>query len=329
MTESIQTSAENPPTTRLQRRILAAEAALYDEYGIAVEESSVRLPSSGLRLRVLATGAGPDLVLLHGSTLTAAVWAPLLPALTGYRVHLVDLPGHGLSGPAFYRPGELRQAAVALIDDLLTALGCEAVVVLAHSVGGMYALWHTAARPGRISCLILAGAPGGALPGLRLRMPVSLLTVPVIGAAMLRAPAPRAAYRRLLVRGMGSSLPAAPRELIDVLRLSARQPESAASVASLHCAADRFRTPRPETVMTGAELARITAPALFVWGREDPFLAPATARPIIAQIPGAVLREVPGGHCPWLDDPAACGLLITEHLRDAGLAPASPRRAAP
>jgi pimeloyl-ACP methyl ester carboxylesterase len=305
------------PATRLERRIREAEAALYARYGIAVRESFAELASSGLRLRVLSAGAGPDLVLLHGSGLTSASWVPLLPALGGFRVRMVDLPGHGLSGPLRYRRGQARQAredAVTLVDDLLDALGLRTAPVIAHSVGGMYMLWHAAARPGRISCMVLA-APGGALPGMRVRVPLSLLTVPVLGRVMLRTPAPRLAYRALIARALGSALPAAPDEMLNALRFSARQAESAASVASLHRALDRFRVPAPETILTGSELGQVSVPTLFVWGGDDPYLTPAGARPWAAKIPGSVLREVPGGHAPWLDDPAGCARPVTDFLR--------------
>ena len=312
-------AASQPEATRLDRRIRQAEAALFARYGVAVEESFARL-GSGPRLRVLSAGAGPALVLLPGSALAAPVWAPWLGALGGYRAHLVDLPGHGLSDPVMYRPGQVREAALTLIDDLLAALGLETAAVIGHSVGGMYALWHAAARPGKISCLILAGAPAGALPGLRIRIPTSLLTVPVLGQAMLRMPSPRQAYRTLLTRAMGS-MPAATDELIDVLRLSARRPGSAASVTSLHRAVDLFHEPRPETTLTDSELGQVTVPVMFCWGRDDPFMSPRTARPSIAKIPRAVLHEIPGGHVPWLDDPVDCARLVTGHLRAAGLFP--------
>jgi pimeloyl-ACP methyl ester carboxylesterase/hemerythrin-like domain-containing protein len=317
-------AAKDGSATRAERQIRAAEAALYARYGIAVQESFADMGSSGLRLRVLSAGAGPDVVLLHAFPLTSASWAPLLPALEGYRVHLVDLPGHGLSGPVRYRRGQARQAredAVRLVDDLLAALGLRTAPIIGHSVGGMYALWHAAARPGTISRLILI-APGGALPGMRVRGPLRLLTLPVLGRVMLRAPAPRPAYRALIGRGMGSSLPAAPDELIDALRFSACQPHSAASVASLLRTLDRFGAPDPATVMTGGELAQVSVPALFLWGRGDPYLAPAAARPWVAKIPGAVLDELPGGHAPWLDDPASCARPIADFLRACGTGPA-------
>jgi pimeloyl-ACP methyl ester carboxylesterase len=36
--------------------------------------------------------------------------------------------------------------------------------------------------------------------------------------------------------------------------------------------------------------------------------------------PGAALHEVPGGHGPWLDDPAACAKLVADHLAATGFA---------
>jgi pimeloyl-ACP methyl ester carboxylesterase len=304
-------------TNRLDSHIAAAEEALYARYGVTVEQSQVTLPDSRSRVRVLSSGAGPDLVLVHGTALAAAAWAPWLTGLAGYRLHLVDMPGHGMSGPASYRQATARETGIAFIDDLLTALDLPSAPVVGHSVGGMYAMWHAAARPGRISRLILVGAPGGALPGVRLTLPVGLLTLPVLGPAMLRMPSPRRAYRGLLAHGMGSGIPAAPAELIDVLRLYARRPGSAATVGSQHRALDRFRVPRPETAMTAGELGRITVPALFCWGQGDPYLSPASARPLVGRIPRATLTEVAGGHAPWLDDPARCARLITDYLHSA------------
>jgi len=109
-------------------------------------------------------------------------------------------------------PGPLRPLALA------------AAPVVAHSLGGMFALWHAAARPGRIASLVAIGEPAVALPGVVVRMPLSLLTVPVLGEAVLRAPTPRPVYPRLLGQGLSpAAAAAAPDELIDVLRLAARR----------------------------------------------------------------------------------------------------------
>ena len=96
---------------------------------------------TGVRLRVLSSGSGRPVLLLHGVAGGAAAWAPLLEVLAGYRLHAVDLPGHGLSGPVAYRRREVRGHTVQLIDDLYDALALEPSPVVAHSLGGMFALW--------------------------------------------------------------------------------------------------------------------------------------------------------------------------------------------
>jgi pimeloyl-ACP methyl ester carboxylesterase len=307
----------------LEHRITDAETRLFARYGLWPEESFVSTGQAGVRLRVVSVGDGPPLVMLHGVTLAAGIWAPWLTELTGYRAHLVELPGHGLSGPVSYRPGAVRGHALALMDGLLDALGLATAPVVAHSLGGAFALWYAAARPERIASLVAIGEPAVALPGVRVRMPLSLLTVPGLSHAMLRSPSPRPVYRRLLGQGLSPDAAAAmPGELVDVLRLAARRPGNVRTVASLMHAIDRFRQPRADVVMTDAELGQITAPVMFCIGTADPFLSPAQARPSVAKIPGAILHEVSGGHGPWLDDPAGCAKLVTSHLAATGFAPA-------
>jgi pimeloyl-ACP methyl ester carboxylesterase len=78
-------------------------------------------------------------------------------------------------------------------------------------------------------------------------------------------------------------------------------------------AIDRFRRPRPESVLTSAELAAITTPTIFILGSDDPYLSIERARPSIDQIHGARLYEVPSGHAPWLVDAQHAAELIATH----------------
>jgi pimeloyl-ACP methyl ester carboxylesterase len=299
----------------LEQRIRNAEADLFRTVGAAVDESFLDLAQTGVRIRLLAHGSGRPLVLLHGVSLSAAAWAPLFTALPGWRVLAVDLPGHGLSDPAVYRHGEVRQRARTLIDDIFDALELDRAPVVGHSLGGMFALWCAAAGSERISRLIAIGEPAVALPGVRVRMPLSLLTVRGLGLAVLRTPSPRAIYRRLLAQGLGQAeVAAAPASLIDTFRLAARRPGNARTVSSLMHAIDRFRRPRPESVLTAAELRGITVPTMFIWGADAPYLSSEDARPSIEQIPEATLHEVPGGHGPWLVDAERSAELIHAHL---------------
>jgi pimeloyl-ACP methyl ester carboxylesterase len=217
---------------KLDHKIQEAETRLFARGGLQPEESFLDLYSVGVRLRVLSAGAGPPLVMLPGVSLVAAVWAPWLAGLAGYRALLVELPGHGLSGPVAYRPGAVRDHGLGLVDGLFDALGLATAPVLGHSLGGMLALWHAAARPGRIASLVAIGDPAVTLPGGTVRLPLSLLTVPVLGQAMLRTPTPRPAYRRLLGQGLSPVAAAAtPDELHDVLRLAVRRKPNAKTVA--------------------------------------------------------------------------------------------------
>jgi pimeloyl-ACP methyl ester carboxylesterase len=309
----------------LEHRIRSAEADLFDTVGAEVNESFLELARTGTRVRLLSHGSGPPLVLLHGVSLSAAAWAPLFTALSGRRLLAIDLPGHGLSDPDRYRRGQVRHRAHALIDDIFDALGLDAASVVGHSLGGMFALWYAAAGTERISRLIAIGEPAVALPGVRVRMPLSLLTVRGLGLAVLRSPSPRPVYRRLLAQGLGrAEVAAAPDSLIDALRLSARRPGNARTVSSLMHAIDHFRRPRPESVLTTSELRAIAVPTTFIWGAGAPYLTTDRARPSIDQIAGATLTEVPGGHGPWLADTKRSAQLIESHLAKQGAASTVP-----
>ncbi len=321
---NVATAAARPPRgtapsqisgMTLERRIRAAEADLFAGIAGEVEESFLSLPRTGLRVRVFRHGSGPPLILLHGVSLGAVVWAPLLDLLAHRRVIAVDLPGHGLSDPVSYRRGHVRQHARQLIDDLLDALELDHAPVVGHSLGGMLALWHAATGAERISRLVAIADPAVALPGVRVRMPLSLMTVRGVGLALLRSPSPPAVYRRLLAQGLGSAeVSGAPASMLEALRLSARRPENARTVASLMHAIDRFRRPRAESVLTPGELAAIRTPTVFIWGADDPYLAAEAASPSIARMPAATLHVLPGGHGPWLVDAGRVSELIDTHL---------------
>ena len=304
----------------LEERIRKAEADLFHTVGAKVDESFLDLANTRRRVRLLAGGSGPPLILLHGVSLSAASWAPLFTALPDRRLLAIDLPGHGLSDPASYRRGHVRQSAHQLIEDIFDALELDRAPVVGHSLGAMFALWYAATGTERISRLVAIGEPAVALPGARVRMPLSLLTLRGVGVAVLRSPSPGPLYRRLLARGLGpAETAAAPESLIDALRLSARRPGNARTVTSLMHAIDHFRRPRVESVLTNQQLAAIRTPTMFIWGTNAPYLSASRARPSIDQLPTSSLHEVPGGHGPWMVDTHRSADLIESHLTAATL----------
>ncbi|MEO6999900.1 MAG: alpha/beta hydrolase [Terracoccus sp.] len=125
------------------------------------------------------------LVLVHGSRLSAAQWAPQLPLLEGrVAVTLVDLPGHGAreaEGFTMARCAEVIHEAVSGVPT-----GDEPIVV-GHSLGGYAAMAYAAEHPVEPRGLVLAGCsttPTG--PGAALYRGVATLTDRLGPARMTR-----------------------------------------------------------------------------------------------------------------------------------------------
>ena len=100
-------------------------------------------------MHVEVRGAGPDLVLLHGWAMHGGVFAALCDRLSGqFRLHLVDLPGHGHS---LHSPVPLELDAVA--DNLARRLPRAAWV--GWSLGGLFALRVALRHPERVRALAM------------------------------------------------------------------------------------------------------------------------------------------------------------------------------
>ena len=106
-------------------------------------------------LHVETTGTGPPLILLHGWAMHSGVWGTIVAQLAQrFRVHAVDLPGHGRSAPA------ASYALDALTRSIATRFGGEreTLTLLGWSLGGLLALRWASLQPGRIARLVLVGS---------------------------------------------------------------------------------------------------------------------------------------------------------------------------
>jgi pimeloyl-ACP methyl ester carboxylesterase len=100
-------------------------------------------------------GSGEPLLLLHGTTSSRQIWAPLLPTLVKHAdVIAVDLPGHGDSPPSSYSPPDWAKE----VADLLDRLGLARIAAMGHSAGGWTAL--ELAKAGRATAVV-ALTPAG------------------------------------------------------------------------------------------------------------------------------------------------------------------------
>jgi magnesium chelatase accessory protein len=103
-------------------------------------EASRFLEVDGIRWHYQQVGAGPALLLVHGTGGATSSWHHCLAALArSYAVTAIDLPGHGFTRvPAavdtrndVYSLGGMARA----VSSLLRAIGVEPVVVAGHSAG--------------------------------------------------------------------------------------------------------------------------------------------------------------------------------------------------
>lgn len=237
-------------------------------------------------------GAQPALLLTHGYSATAEMWAPNLAALSADRKVITwDIRGHGRSDaptdPASYSEELSVADMAALLDE--AGPGTEKAVIGGLSLGGYLSLAFHLAHPDRVVGLVLCDTG----PGYRRDEPRAEWN------AMAARWADDFDKRGLAALGAGAEVRASHHR----------------SAAGLALAARGILAQRDARVLES--LSAIKVPTLIVVGAEDkPFLAAADM--MAAKIPGAtkvVLADA--GHAANIDQPDAFNAVVLEFL--AGL----------
>jgi pimeloyl-ACP methyl ester carboxylesterase len=238
-----------------------------------------------------ATGEGADPVLyVHGVPNTGRVWAPFLERTGGLAP---DLPGFGQSAKpndfAYTIAGYTRWLGAFLADR-----GVERYSLVAHDWGAL-ALALAQAEPERVGRVVLIDAVP-LMEGYRWHRLARMWRTPVAGEIGMGLTT-RGIARRLLAQGQREPFP--DDELYEVWRHFDHGTQRA--ILKL------YRSAPPEALAAaGAELERLTCPALVLWGGADPYVG-ADLAPRYADALGgpATARVIDGaGHWPWLDEPA-------------------------
>jgi pimeloyl-ACP methyl ester carboxylesterase len=289
---------------------LDAEARVFHRFGLAPTVRTLA-PTLGptqpsVRLRVVEVGRGEPVLFLHGFSLCVANWAPLVHRLPDVRSIMLDLPGHGAADAVDFRGVDLRAWIDAMLTGCLDSLGLDAVHVVGHSQGAMFALWLALAAPERVRSVVAIGVPAVAF-GSRIEA-LRFLARPRLGPLMLWMPMPKPAYRRVLAGTMGE---AAIRDYPDLVRatyLATHRSGYATTVSSelreLFRGAD---AEPPRYALRDDELRRITQPVLVLWGEGDTgFQALTDAKARAELMPHSRFEVTAGEHSPWLDDPEEC-----------------------
>ncbi|MGH2445540.1 MAG: alpha/beta fold hydrolase [Candidatus Limnocylindria bacterium] len=298
-----------------------AERALWDHYELQPSERFIDLAAPEARIRVQEVGAGPPILLVHGSGPPGAgsVWAPLVRELEGYRCLMPDLPGAGLSSAVSYAATPPWRVLPDALIGVLDALGLQTVNVIGWSIGGVWSMRLAQRHASRVERIAIMGwSP--LLTGFRIPRVIRLQGTP-IGALMERLPVNDAAVRSLLRRmvGHGASLDAGriPDELIGWIVALMRETDTPRNDRLLAGSAIGWDGPRPGLTFEPEELAAIGQPALYVAGTDDWDRILELARRVVDLLPSARLHTVrDGGHVPWLDDPAGIGAELRAFLSD-------------
>lgn len=246
----------------------------------------------GLRVHVADEGPreAPVLLLVHGSNASLHTWEPWARRLRDrYRIVRLDLPGHGLTGA--HPQADYREAMfVGVIDGVARALSLPRFVIAGNSMGGEFAWKYAVAQPDRVRGLVLVDASGA---------PQARPTQVPIGFRIVQSPAlkpivrhltPRVIIAQSLKDSMGVKSVITP-AMID------RYWELLIYPGNRDATLDRSGFPR--RAASPAEMARIAAPTLILWGAEDRLIPLANGRWYAAHIRRARLIAYPGvGHIP-------------------------------
>ncbi|MCB1738467.1 MAG: pimeloyl-ACP methyl ester esterase BioH [Gammaproteobacteria bacterium] len=99
--------------------------------------------------------SAPDVVLLHGWAMHGGLWGGLIEDLAQrYRLHVVDLPGHG------YSETPIPDADIVAWAEAVLAVAPQRAIWIGWSLGGLIAQAAARARPDRVAALaLLASTP--------------------------------------------------------------------------------------------------------------------------------------------------------------------------
>lgn len=248
-----------------------------------------------MSLYIESHGQGENLVLLHGWGMHGVVWQQLLPYLTPhFRVHIVDLPGHGFS------PFSAHSLA-SCVQSIRALLPAAPLHLVGWSLGGLLAQQWCVLYPEQIMRLVLLASS----PCFMQREDWQ--------AAM--SPAVLAHFAEALQESYAATLT----QFVTLQTLGDANPRQLAR--DLQAQIAKRPAPHLDGLLQGlswleetdlrTNLADLRLPVALIYGDKDTLVPLACAEWLAERLDGAELHIVRGcGHAPHWSHTALCAEVI-------------------
>lgn len=247
-------------------------------------------------------GRGPNLVMLHGWSMHSGVWHDLADSLSQhFKLHLVDLPGHGLSD---WQPGDFE--LTALLSWMSTELPAQACY-LGWSLGGVINLAFAQHYPERVEKLALIAStpcfiqqdnwPNAMAPSIFAHF-----------SKQLKQDQTEALQQFLLLQARGST-------------------QSRQTIKTLAAKMKEAGTAEPDALKAGlallmkmdmrTALSELACPSLMLLGERDGLIPHAMVSDALALSPEMTSFVIEGaGHAPFISHASQCEQILAEFLME-------------
>jgi pimeloyl-ACP methyl ester carboxylesterase len=245
--------------------------------------------TAGIYYRTYQEGEKTPVVLLHGAAGNQLSWPPQIRRLSGFRVFVLDLPGHGKSGD------DGRQSILAYTRGVLEwmhLICLNRAIFVGHSMGGAIAQNMALDYPEYVSGLGLIGTAS------RLQVNPHLLEETASPATF------QSAIDKIVAWSFDPTYP--PRLMELVARRMAETRPNVLHGDFIACN-DFDLTER---------ISGIRCPTLVMCGANDRMTPPRNAQFLASHIPGAHLEVIPAaGHMVMLEKPQAVAGVLGEFFK--------------
>ena len=268
----------------------------------------------GEKVRVIKTGSGEPLLLMHTIRTQIELFSEMIPFYASkYTVYAIDLPGHGQSSinkKINYDEPYLRSSIIDVIDKLsLTNL-----TLIGESIGATLSLTVAAQIPEKIKQVIAVNtydfetryADGIRRGNFIANFMMWNYSIPINGAIF--AALENRFFLTLVMNGGVTKIKTIPTWLMKMFDKTGHRPGYSFLGRNI---LKNWRS----WAQAKNQYQKITSPVTLIYGEHD-WSTPIERNLTLSKIPQAKFETIPdSGHFLSIDNPHALKLLMTKHLR--------------